>query len=60
MLNRLDTELGVNEWWTPVVRRRPEHSGPRVDEDGLKVPDWWTDDETESQRWLNAQGVMIE
>lgn len=41
-------------------RRRPEHSGPRVTEDGLKVPAWWTDDETESQQMLAAQGVRLD
>lgn len=59
VVTRLDNELGVREWWTPADRRRPEHSGPRVTEDGLKVPDWWTDEETESQRWLAAQGVTF-
>ncbi len=57
---RVDVEFGVNEWWTPVDRRRPEHSGPRVTEDGLKVPAWWTDDETESQTWLSANGVRLD
>lgn len=57
---RVDTEFGVREWWTPVNRRRPEHSGPRVTEDGLKVPAWWTDDETESQQMLMAQGVVLD
>lgn len=58
--SRVDNALGVREWWTPVMRRRPEHTGPRVTEDGLKVPDWWTDDETESQQWLAGQGVMLD
>ena len=57
---RVDTEFGVSEWWTPIDRRRPEHSGPRVTEDGLKVPAWWTDDETESQTWLAANGVRLD
>jgi hypothetical protein len=56
----VEQALGVDEWWTPVNRRRPEHSGPRTTEDGLKVPDWWTDDETESQLWLAAQGVSLD
>jgi hypothetical protein len=30
---------------------------PRVTEDGLKIPDWWTDDETESQQQLAAMGM---
>jgi hypothetical protein len=54
---RVDNEYGVREWWTPVDRRRPEHSGPRVTEDGLKVPAWWTDDEMESQQMMRALGV---
>jgi hypothetical protein len=57
---RVNTEYGVAEWWTPLDRRRPEHSGPRVTEDGLKVPAWWTDDEQESQQMLAAQGVMLD
>ena len=57
---RVQQEYGANEWWTPVNRRRPEHSGPRVTEDGLKVPAWWTDDETESQQMLAAQGVSLD
>lgn len=57
---RVDQEYGVNEWWTPMDRRRPEHSGPRVTEDGLKVPAWWTDEETESQQWLAANGVRLD
>lgn len=60
VVSRLEAELGVNEWWSPGAPRRPEHSGPRVTEDGLKVPAWWTDDETESQRMLAAQGVMLD
>jgi len=59
VMQNLDNELGVGEWWTPINRRRPEHSGPRVNEDGLKVPAWWTDDETESQQWLASQGVIL-
>ncbi len=59
-MDRLDQELGVGEWWTPLRRRRPEHSGSRVTEDGLKIPSWWGDDETESQRWLAAQGVTLD
>lgn len=58
-MQRLDNELGVGEWWTPVARRRPEPSAPRVTDDGLKVPSWWSDDETESQRMLAAQGVIL-
>lgn len=54
---RVDLEFGVREWWTPVDKRRPEHSGPRVTEDGLKVPAWWTDDEAESQQMMQALGV---
>lgn len=57
---RLDNELGVREWWTPAARRRPENAGPRVTEDGLKVPAWWADDETESQQWLASQGVNLQ
>lgn len=57
---RVDNELGTREWWTPLNRRRPKHSGPRVTEDGLKVPAWWSDDETESQQWLAAQGVDLD
>jgi hypothetical protein len=57
---RVHNEFGVREWWTPLSRRRPEHSGPRVTEDGLKVPDWWTDDETESQQMLISQGVILD
>lgn len=59
VVSRVDNELGVREWWSPGNRRRPEHSGPRVTEDGLKIPDWWTDEETESQRWLGSQGVVL-
>lgn len=58
-MQNLDNEMGVSEWWTPAQRRRPEHSGPRVTEDGLQIPPWWTDDETESQRMLAAQGVIL-
>lgn len=57
---RVDNEFGTSGWWTPINPRRPEHSGPRVTEDGLKVPDWWTDEETESQQWLQAQGVVLD
>lgn len=39
--------------------RRPQNAGPRVTEDGLKVPSWWRDDETESQQWLASQGVIL-
>lgn len=56
---RLDTELGVSQWWTPISLRRPESAKPRVTEDGLKMPSWWTDEETESQQWLAAQGVVL-
>lgn len=56
---REEEALGLAEWWTPLHRRRPEPVQPRVTEDGLKVPSWWTDDETESQRMLAAQGVML-
>lgn len=56
---REDNELGLAEWWTPMLRRRPEPAQPRVTEDGLKVPSWWADDETESQRMLAAQGVIL-
>lgn len=59
-VNEIDSELGVSEWWTPLHTRRPEHVGPRVTEDGLKVPSWWRDEETESQQWLASQGVMID
>lgn len=57
---RLDSELGVREWWTPINPRRPVPAKPRVTEDGLKIPDWWTDDEAESQNWLISQGVILE
>lgn len=57
---RVHNEFGLNEWWTPVNRRRPKYSGPRVTEDGLKVPAWWADDESESQQWLAAQGVNLD
>lgn len=57
---RVDAEFGVDEWWTPANKRRPEHRGPRVTEDGLKVPAWWTDDETESQQQLAALGVNLD
>jgi len=30
---------------------------PRVTEDGLTVPDWWRDDETESQQMLAVMGM---
>lgn len=56
---RLDNDLGVNEWWSPMQPRRPERTGPRVTEDGLKVPSWWADEETESQQWLLSQGVVL-
>jgi hypothetical protein len=59
-MRNIDSDLGVNEWWTPVNRRRPEHSGPRTDDEGRKVPAWFRDDETESQQWLAAQGVMLD
>lgn len=39
--------------------RRPENTGPRVTDDGLKVPSWWADEETESQQWLLSQGVVL-
>lgn len=57
---RVDTELGVAEWWTPLNRRRPEHSGPRTTEEGLKVPAWYRDEEAESQQWLAANGVVLD
>lgn len=57
---RVDNEFGTTEWWTPLDRRRPEHSGPRVTEDGLNIPAWWADDETESQQMLAAQGVILD
>lgn len=56
---RLDSELGTGEWWTPVQPRQPEPAKPRVTEDGLKIPSWWADDETESQQWLASQGVIL-
>lgn len=58
--SRVDHEFGTREWWTPVTARKPEHAGPRVTDDGLKVPSWWTDDENESQQWLAAQGVVLD
>ena len=58
---RVDNEFGVQSWWTPLTRgQRRQDTGPRVTEDGLKVPDWWTDDESESQQWLSAQGVVMD
>lgn len=54
-----ERELGLDEWWTPLNRRLPEPAQPRVTEEGLKVPSWWADDETESQRMLLAQGVIL-
>lgn len=56
---RLDNDLGTIDWWTPLRRRQPEPPKPRVTDDGLKVPSWWADDETESQRMLAAQGVSL-
>lgn len=56
---QLDNELGVAGWWTPLKARNPEPVKPRVTEDGLKIPSWWSDDETESQRWLLSQGVVL-
>jgi hypothetical protein len=53
---QVDTELGVAQWKTPMSFVRPD-SRPRVTEDGLKIPDWWTDDETESQKQLAALGL---
>lgn len=57
---QLDNEMGVAEWWTPLHTRRPGPVRPKVTEDGLKVPSWWTDDETESQQMLAAQGVTLD
>lgn len=51
--------MGVGEWWTPLYTRRPGPVQERVTEDGLKVPSWWSDDEAESQRWLQSQGVDL-
>jgi hypothetical protein len=56
----MDNEMGVAEWWTPLYTRRPEPMRERVTEDGLKVPSWWSDDEAESQQWLQSQGVMLD
>lgn len=58
--SRVDTELGVGEWWTPLYPRDNRHTGPRKTEEGLNVPSWWADDETESQQWLLANGVMLD
>lgn len=55
---RLDNELEVSSWWVPWGLR-PEEREPRVTEDGLSIPDWWTDEETESQTWLISQGVEL-
>lgn len=52
--------MGVSEWWSPLHTRRPVPAEPRMTEDGLKVPDWWADDETESQQMLAAQGLMLD
>lgn len=60
VVRQMDTEMGVPEWWTPLMSRRPGRAEPRVTEDGLKVPSWWTDDETESQQMLAAQGLMLD
>lgn len=60
VLARLDREMEVNTWWTPLHRRSSAPSRPRVTEDGLNIPDWWTDDESESQQWLLSQGVMFD
>lgn len=54
-----DREAGVAQWATPLTPREGEKAEPRVTEDGLSVPDWWTDEETESQTWLASQGVML-
>lgn len=52
----LDFELGVGQWTTPLSLRQ-QTAEPRVTEDGLTVPAWWTDDETESQQMLAAMGM---
>lgn len=49
-------ELGVATWRTPLNLPR-EDAKPRVTEDGLKIPDWWVDDETESQQALAVMGM---
>ena len=59
VVQRLDTELEVASWWTPLNAERPVTAEPRTDDDGRSVPSWWADDETESQQWLAAQGVML-
>lgn len=51
-----DFDLGVSQWSTPLNLRRAEEK-PRVTEDGLTVPDWFQDDETESQQMLAAMGM---
>jgi hypothetical protein len=50
-----DTELGVASWRTPLTVVREDK--PRVTEDGLTIPDWWRDDEAESQQMLVAMGM---
>lgn len=51
-----DLDLGVAQWNTPLNIRRTDDK-PRVTEDGLKIPDWWTDDETESQAMMANLGL---
>jgi hypothetical protein len=55
---KLDAELSVSSWRVPGSVR-PKDTPPRVTEDGLKIPSWWTDDETESQRMLAGQGMVL-
>lgn len=53
---QVDFDLGVSAWPTPLSIRQDERK-PRVTEDGLNIPDWFADDETESQNMMAALGL---
>lgn len=56
VLARLDNELGVREWWTPMSARSARTAVSAEEE---LAPSWWHGAEAETQGWLASQGVTL-